>query len=134
MLLIWIPISPVTAFGESDKEGAGKEVWTPLQFFTWGICSLPDFPRLRSRSASYAPSRLPTRYVLQPSQSLLREALLLQRRTGNGGKANWYTNIQLHAQVYFQEAVTILLKPNNLKEAFKRQKDIGTNENRQIKT
>lgn len=40
--------------------------------------------------------------------------------------------MQLHAQVSSQEAVTILLKPNNLKEAFKRRKGIGTNENRQL--
>lgn len=40
----------------------------------------------------------------------------------------------LHAWVYFQRAVTILLKPNNLKEAFKRCKGISTNKNRQLNT
>lgn len=40
--------------------------------------------------------------------------------------------MQLHAQVYSQEAVTILLKPNKLKEASRRQKGIGTNQNRQL--
>lgn len=36
------------------------------------------------------------------------------------------------AQIYPQEAVTNLLKRNNLKKAFRRGKDIGTNEARQI--
>lgn len=40
--------------------------------------------------------------------------------------------MQLYPRVYSWEAVTILLKPNNPKEAFKRQKGIGTNENRQL--
>lgn len=40
--------------------------------------------------------------------------------------------MQLHAQVYSQEAVTILLKPKHLTKAFTRQKGIGTNENRQL--
>lgn len=126
----------VTALRKRDKERAGKEAlssfttlcfrhlqltwfpwaWLMLCFFCspWGPLGVEKAAQ-RASAPSAAPNSLPA--------------------AGNWkwSGANWHITTCLSCtQIYFQKAVTVLLKPNNLKEAFKSHMGISTNKNRRL--